>query len=392
VVAVSAFIGWWVFRTSMVNEFARARPPIAAMFAPEDPRVVSGMVNLDLRRRMGAAGDKSKSSAREAVVKAPLMEEPFLLGGVDRLMRRDSQAAKQFIQHALRRNPRSRLARLFMLELELRAGNARQAAADMTILSRLMPDVQRIFVPELARFATNPDTNSALAEALRSDPFILKAVLHHLATKDAPVPIILRLAGDNPPAVTEDDTGDWRRSLLESLVRRGDFAKARALWAQFSGIDPKAAAPLVYDGQFRGLPGLAPFNWTFSSSEDGAAERERSGALQVEYYGRRATDLATQLMTLVPGRYRFAFHAEGDLSTPQNRLIWVAQCQKGNATIMELPITNVTFAGRTVAGDFSVPADCPAQWLKLVGRPTEFPKIEAVLIRNVRMQALGGAR
>jgi hypothetical protein len=392
VAALSLVLGWLVVRTTLVNAYSRSLPQQAAIFAPEDPRVVAGLVNFELRTKMGVAGPAVKRKARRAILRAPLMEEPFLLGGIDSLMKRDTRRAQAFLDQALRRSPRSRLARLFMLELQLRGGDAKSAAANMTILSRLMPDVQKLFVPELARLAMSAETRPALAEALRSDPVILKAVLQQLATKNAPLPIILQLAGNNPPPPNDADPADWRRTLLESLVRKGDLVRARQLWARFSGVDPESADAIVYDGSFEGLPGLPPFNWAFSSSEIGAAERDRSGGLFVEYYGRAPGDLASQLITLAPGRYRFSFQAEGDLNTPQHRMIWRVQCHRNNATIMELPISNVTYAGRLLAGDFNVPSGCPSQWLKLVGQPTEFPKIENVLIRNVRMQPIGAAR
>ena len=391
VAAVSLFLAWWIVRTTAVNDFARSRPMVVAQVAPGDPRVVAGLVDLDLRLNMGMARQRVKRMARQALVRAPLMDEPFLLGGIDRLLRRDTRGAAEMLEHALARNPRSRLARLFMLEVRLRSGDVKGAAADMTILGRLMPDVQRVFVPELARFARDPDTQGALRQVLDTDRHMLAQVLQHLAANDANPAVVLRLAGPNPPIATDADAADWRRTLLSSMVSKGNVRGARQLWARFAGVEEEEAQAAVYDGSFEGLPGLPPFNWNFSSSEIGAAERDRTGALQVEYYGRASGELASQLITLSPGRHRMMFHAEGDLDTPQHRLVWKVQCRRNERTIMEFPIANVTYAGRTLAGDFTVPADCQSQWLRLLGQPTEFPKIESVLIRNVRIERIGGA-
>lgn len=394
---VGLFIGWWVVRSAAVNSLARAFPLAAERMiswdpiAPRDPRVVAGVVDFDLRTRMGMARTTTKQKARGALTLAPLMEEPFLLDGIDALVKRDNRRARQLISHALARNGRSRLARLFMLELQLRARDAEGAAANMTILGRLMPDAQRVFVPELARLARDPDTRDAMREVLATDPRMLGAVLQHLAVNGADPATVLRLAGDQG-AEAVDETTDWRRTLLASMVQKGDVRRARQLWSRFSGVDPEQAQALVYDASFEGLPGLPPFNWTLSSSELGAAERDKSGALFVEYYGRTAGELAGQLITLTPGRYRLAFHAEGDLDTPQHRLIWKVQCRsKGEELLLELPIANVTYAGKVLAGSFAVPRNCPAQWLRLVGQPTEFPKIENVLIREVRIERIGPA-
>jgi len=397
VVVASALLGWLVVRSASVSAFARNHPRVAAVVAPDDPRVTVGLVMQHLRVRLATARPDSRSlltprleaRSRQALVRAPLAEEPLLVEGIEELIRRDDRRAREAIGHALARNPRSRLARLFMLELELRAGDSRGAAADMTILSRLLPDSQKVFVPELARLAQDPRTRETLRQSLATDPSLHGRVLHYLASRDADPRLVLRLAGDNPPP--PGDAGDWRRTLLDSLVRRNRLQEARQLWAAFAGMDPGRELPLVYDGDFRGHPGLSPFNWSLHSSEIGAAEREKAGGLLVEYYGRARGELATQLVTLPPGRYRMTFYAEGDLNTPQHRLIWRMQCNGTDRQIMEFPLANITYAGRRLAGDFNVPEGCPAQWLRLVGEPTEFPKIENVLIRNLGIQRIGNA-
>jgi hypothetical protein len=56
-----------------------------------------------------------------------------------------------------------------------------------------------------------------------------------------------------------------------------------------------------------------------------------------------------------------------------------------------MPLAGITYAGRTLVAAFEVPPRCRGQWLRLVGEPTEFPKIENVLIRNLRIQRAEGA-
>src|SRR6476661_8592539 len=178
------FFGWLVVRTAIVNEMASIHPRAAAVFAPDDPRVIAGLVNLEMRKRMARVRPAVREVARQALLRAPLMEEPFVLAGIDRLLRQDRRGAFLFISHALHRNARSRVARLFMLELSLRGGDVKRAVADMTVLSRLMPDVQAVFVPELARMAKDPKIRPTLRKMLQTDPRMLELVLNNLATGD----------------------------------------------------------------------------------------------------------------------------------------------------------------------------------------------------------------
>lgn len=389
VLVACLFLGWWIVRVGLVATMARSRPIAAYRIAPNEPAVIEALIELELRNRMGIVGPAAKAAAREALRRAPLMDEPFLIGGIDRLVIKDNRGAKSFLSHALARNGRSRLSRLLMLEVELRMKDAQGAASNMTILSRLLPEVEKVFVPELARLAQDRQTRDTLRQTLRSDPRILASVLQLLAAKGAKPELILHLAA-GAPGMADPNSADWRGALLDSMVAKGDVVRARQLWVAFSGLKPEVAGATVYDGDFAGLPGLAPFNWNFSASEMGAAERDRKGGLQVEYYGRTKGELASQLLTLAPGQYRLSFNAEGDLDTPQHRLIWRILCENPNSTLLELPLAKITYAGRRLAGTFTVPAACKVQWLRLVGEPTEFPKIENVLIRNLRIDRIGG--
>jgi len=359
----------------------------AASFAPNHPRVLASEIDGELGSNKGVVTDRARTAARKLARRAPLRDNPMLIGGIDALVAKDPWKAKQFLSHALARNPRSEFARLLMLELDLRTSDVKHAVIDMTILGRLLPDVQTVFVPELARMARDPRTSRALAPTLRSDPVMLASVLQHLARNGADPRLVLELAGGvSPPP---NDVADWREPLLRAMVDRGDAVQARRLWGAFAGMEQTGSGAAIYDNGFRGLPGLPPFNWALKASEIGVAERDRDGGLQIEYYGRQPGELAEQLVALPPGRYRLGFRAEGDINDPQHRLFWRIACVwSEKAALIELPIADLTFAGRTIAGDFTVPAGCSAQWLRLVGEPTEFPKVESVMIRQIRIVPL----
>jgi len=386
----SLLLGSLVFKVSAINAFVGSRPKIAARIAPDDPQVASAAIAMDLRYRMGMASPQAVALARRAILHAPLSDDAFLVGGIERLLKRDNRGAERFLARALARKPRSRISRLFMLELELRSGNVQGAVSDMTILVRLLPDVEKLFIPQLARFARDPQTRPTLDRIIRSDPPLFSRLLQHMAARPSNADIVLQLASKGAPPVVPEQP-DWRETLLNTLVANGQVARAYQQWQRFLGKDAPDHSNLIYDGSFGGLPGLRPFNWNFTASDLGVAERQKRGGLEVQYYGRTAGELASQLLVLQPGNYRFGFRAEGDLSDDQHRLLWRLQCVKSDAQIFELPLAKITYAGRSVAGNFTVPAKCPAQWLKLVGDPTEFPKIENVVIRSVGIQQRGSA-
>jgi hypothetical protein len=135
----------------------------------------------------------------------------------------------------------------------------------------------------------------------------------------------------------------------------------------------------------RGLPGMAPFNWSFPATAAGAADRSPSG-LQVEYYGRDGAELTSQLLMLPPGRFRLSFIAEGAADGASSKLSWTLTCHQSKAALAEIALKNVDYSPKRIAADIVVPPQgCSAQWLKLVGAPAEFAKPQSATIRNLQL-------
>ncbi len=88
---------------------------------------------------------------------------------------------------------------------------------------------------------------------------------------------------------------------------------------------------------------------------------------------------------LRPGRYRLRFRAEGSAKGDDTRLAWRVTCRSGSPVLLELPLRDITAAPRTIGGDFTVPASCGAQWLRLVGIAGEFPGTQSVAIGGVEI-------
>lgn len=383
--AGAIFVGWLCVRAATVEMLGRRNPATAAAFAPRDPRVVMGTANLEFRVRQGIVTPGTSAQVVAALQRAPLAYDPFFFAGLAALVRGDEAAAQRMIAEARARNPRSRMARLIYLDQSLRTGRVAEAAVEIAAISRLVPETSRLLIPELARYASDPKTAPALIDALRPDPKLRNAVLEHMAEKSADTDAILRLAASGPPPADLKGTPEWQNRLLAKLVDKGEIARARTLWAQFSGAAPPPPGA-VYDGAFRGAPGAAPFNWRFSETAAGVAERTKAPALQVEYYGRADGELASQLLQLAPGRHLLSFVASGNTPASGGTLAWTITCIGGNAPIWSLPIKQLTYSPKRLGASFAVPPNCPAQWLRLTGTSAEFPAAHSVTIADLQVR------
>jgi hypothetical protein len=381
-------IGWLAVKSAAVDALVRRNPYAAASVSPGDPRIALNLAMAEFRLKQGAVTPPLAERAIGSLQDAPLAEEPFFLAALAALVRGDEAAAEPLLIEAKKRNPRARATRILLLDRYLRAGRVEQAAAEISGVSRLMPATRRVLVPQLARFASDPKTSGALADILRSDPELMSGLLEHLASSGAQPETVLRLAGNEAGSAPDGQSPAWQQKLLSSLVKKGDVAGAQRLWSRFAGVPVNGAQ--IYDGQFQRRPGPPPFNWQFSSSAAGVAEPTKSRSLQVEYYGRTDAELASQLLTLPPGRHQLRFKAVGDSPERGSSVSWRLVCHPSNVEIASVPIDKLSYAPRTIGAAFVVPASgCSGQWLRLVGTPAEFPTAHSITISDLQIARAG---
>jgi hypothetical protein len=377
-----------VVRTSVSYALVDANPYAVSKIAPDDPRVALNIALFEFVLKNGAISERSRNRAYEALARAPLAETPMLIAAVDALAAGDTKKGDALLAEARRRDPRFLLARLLLLDRELRENKLAGATQEIAVLARLAPETSSLLVPQLATMAANPRTGATLMRVLRSDPKLQQEVLAKLAATAQP-DLVQRLAKEAPPA--PGASADWQGVLLGRLVGAGDFGQAYARWRDFARLPPDNGAKSVYDGRFQNLAGAAPFNWQLTGSAAGVAERNADGGLQVQYFGRVGTELAAQLLLLRPGNYRLLVQADGDASGEGARLAWTVECAQSKARLGELGLVKISSSPKTLAAPFTVPAaGCAAQWLRLSGSPAEFPTEQDATIREIRAEKVGG--
>jgi hypothetical protein len=65
-------------------------------------------------------------------------------------------------------------------------------------------------------------------------------------------------------------------------------------------------------------------------------------------------------------------------------------CAQSKAKLAELPLVKISSTPKTIEARFEVPAGgCSAQWLRLSGRPAEFPTEQDATVRDVRVERIG---
>jgi tetratricopeptide (TPR) repeat protein len=382
------FLAALSFRVVAVHQLWPSSPS-APGFVRHDPRLVLSEAATDLVRLQGVLPPATLAAVRKAAAKAPLDANAYLVLGHQYLLDRNPDRARKTLEAGRRLDPRNRVIHLLLLDRYLREQRYADAATEFAVLSRLVGQAQGPIAAALAQMSQAPETRDAARRTLQTDPTLENSVLVTLARSDVPAVTVFDLA--SPTARRNaGDKNSWGLPLINRLVAHKQYAEARGVWQRIYGLTPAQSGALLYDAGLRGLPGSPPFNWTLTAGSLGAADM-RNGTLSVEYYGRDSGYLASQLVVLRPGSYRFRFVVEG--KTPGGvTLYWSLHCTN-NAKIEPMhAVVNGSGPPRAIVANFTVPADCPAQTLTLTGEAGEFPVAINVTLRALDLAAAPGSR
>ena len=354
---------------------------LAPVFASHpDALAESAMVGIGASAaRGGTVPPSSRQAIARVARKAPLVPDPFLVEGAIAEMTGNPLRAERLFLAARARNPRSQGARYFLADRYLKTNRILPGLLELGALARLSERASQPLIPALAAYAQTPGAIAELRHFFKFAPATRESVLALLAEDSRNAPLILSLA---PDPIKGAAPAEWHGRLIQSLIRSGDYAGADALWRRVAGV---ANRGLLFNPQFRMSSAPPPFNWQFSMGSAGVAEPSGSGGLDVIYYGRDEVTLASQLLRLVPGRYRLAMRVDGP--SQASGLAWTILCAPGNKALLELPLGTV--GKGPVAGVFAVPAaDCPAQAIELRGRPANSAATEQFTFFDLKLDML----
>lgn len=378
VLAAALLIAAQVVRSAVVMSFAERAPNTAARAWPGNPaaELSLGMTEIaSAARNRRPVSQDAFSMIEDAASKAPLAPEPFLVRGVQAQLAGDLGSSRRAFLAAERRDPRSLPAHYFLADDYFRSHDAVGGLREAAALARLAPSGIGSVAPYVAAYAKDAATWSQLRDMFARNSDLEDAVLLVLAGDAANADIVLSLAG----AEHLKSGAAWVPKLLGSLLEVHQYSRARAIWAQASGV-PLAAGETMFDPGFSAQHPPPPFNWELMSSAVGLAERQPGGRLHVIFYGQQDGLLARQLLVLEPGRYRMTLSVSGSLAQARG-LTWSTRCDG----------TQTPFAAATLDAiaarpwRFTVPAGCGGQWLELTGVSSDVARQSDFIISKLAL-------
>lgn len=303
---------------------------------------------------------------------APLASEPFTIKAYDLVLRGSLSEAEPLVAIALKRNPRSREARLLAVDAKLANANIAAAVQDLEVLTRLMPSQRALFDQSLVALASFPETREATLTAIRDDA-TKRVILVGLGRVGAdPSTIIDAWQSMSAQGLFVEDSSTIR-TITQPMIDAGDYTGSYRVWSALTQRERKPAA-LVRDSTFdQKVP--PPFGWRLASGPDGFIAAGADG-LKGEAYGRRSAMLAEQLLVLEAGSYRLVLN----IAEPSNLATIVLKC----APDRQLIVQRLEPAGQMVRA-FEVPAECAGQSFSVNARASDPPRSGTFRVRSINI-------
>ena len=338
---------WLALRNAAIALFAQVQPSFALAFPPSSGEA------LAIQAASGRAGPEQQSAAAvEALKRNPVSHWPILAAADAALRQGDDLRGAALLEESVRRNSRLADTRGRLFQLYISHGRWSEAIDEGLAYARLRDSTSDSVMETFLLLLGDLRGRAVLARKLQ-------------ARADGTFPPwrerLVRLSAGRPG----ERELDALLSGPETAPAARDPAEASAEgYIAWVGTLPDDALPHVrgvYDGEFRQLPGAAPFNWAFSGgARVEPADASSAGAL-VAQAGAQAGTLARQLLVLPSGPYRLAVEGQ---ARPGSGMAWRISCLSG-AGLVALPLPTGPEPG-SAERTFAVPAGCGFQEIALV--------------------------
>jgi hypothetical protein len=364
-----------------------AETPLSGVGA--DRRLGGPGANGQLRFELGKLGDAKPqidvALARQALTSSPLSSEPFTgLAALGLLDDPKGKSGKEgaLLAEALRRDPRSRAARILLLRNHAAKGELKQAFDQLARLAVLSPKlIEQVMEAITGRITTPRQLDQALDAIAGHDALYLPFV-NRMVGKKKSNEVILRLAERLPGQVLARP--QIRRAVVTQLVGAGEFQVARKIWQQ--GLRQPSTG-LIHAPNFSDRAAPPPFNWTFAINNTGAVELAKGGGLTIAYYDRAPGPLLSQLLTLPAGAYSARIDYQLLSGTGDNVRLRV-ECNGTAAPLVEAPLAQRRAGTPPLILRFSIPAlGCTGQRIAIVGVATQQRGESQIAVQRIDIAA-----
>jgi len=284
----------------------------------------------------------------------------------------DSRQVDHLLERALHYSPRDLQTRAMAAERAIARGDPATAVGHLDALLRMEPPLMEAVFPALAQLGTDPVARPALITSLARWPVwrwdFIPYLLRQTPRVDAlePLMIGLREHGGLEPS----ESLAW----LNRYVADRHWDEAYRVWMRLLTAAQRRKLSMPINGDFEDpVTGGSPFEWMVSRNggvEAVIARSETDGGhmLQLTFSGAPEPYGGVRQLVLLPSGGHFTLHWRSrleSLDTPRG-LQWELSCAgTPDRVFLASPPERGTHEWLVQSQAFTVPAECPAQWLTL---------------------------
>lgn len=372
-IGLALMIVWagYVSTTRAAALWLRGNAPAEAhQLSPHDGRItailsqqLSGPEASDFERQ------NADNLARLALRQDPTAVVAAATLGINAQIRGNTAEARRIFAYAETLSRRDLRSRLWAIEDAVARGDVPNALYNYDLAlrtSRLAPD---LLFPVLASVIDKGDIRAELIRRMASKPSWNDLFISYIAGN-----------GESPQAVAQLFHGislhgiivseGAQSAVMKRLIASGQLETA---WGYYASIHPGADRSRSRDPRFdSGLVDPSPFDWVPINDEGIAAtiqSGDRGGVLNISAPPSVGGVVVQQLQMLPVGNYILQGTSSGIDQIAGARPYWKLSCTDGRV-LGRVEVPNSASRNGRFRGRLTVSADCPAQYLSLVLRPT----------------------
>jgi hypothetical protein len=359
--------GAWFALGLAISGITRIRAPQAALaFVPSESMALASQADQLFFASPRNPPPEASQLALKALEEQAINAKALRILGYTADARGDDVQAERYVRMAARLSRREPGAQLWLIEASARNGDIAQTLVHYDIALRTKPDTQTILFPRLLSAIEDPKIRSALKPYIRGDNHWATGFLNFANNSSQnPLPLVDLIVETGGLADVETAKSQ-ELALLSRLVAESFFNEARRLYLQMPDARPARLTSAAFNTSDRDAH-FGPMGWQliddpdagggFSGSEDG-----RRTSLSLFANSATTRPVATKLLYLKPGSYLFSAQLSNLNRGDGGFLRWQLRCP----AIPARPVWTIDSINASLRASFSIPANCPVQFLDLI--------------------------
>jgi hypothetical protein len=369
--AVAAAIGWSAVTHSLATALRARAPEQAHALAPGDARIAATLAaKWVLDRSDPVKQAEATRLAREALLRDPTVVQAVTTLGLQADLRGDKEAARRLFAYSQILSRRDLTTQIWAIEDAVGRGDIAGALRHYDVALRTNRTAPDLLYPVLADAIGDAAIRAELVRTLAAKPAWGASFVDYVAVggsdPQATASLFRSLGRTGVPV-----SARGRTALIGKLMARGEYEDA---WAFYASVHPGADRRRSRDPRFTGdAQNPSPFDW-FTVNDAGISTTiqrgEQGGIVDFSAPSSIGGPLLRQMQLLPAGRYVLSGRSAGINQPEASRPYWMLACLDGRE-LGRIILPNSGEGQARFAGQFIVPAACPAQYLSLVARPSD---------------------